>query len=52
MADPCVQIRKPAIVARLFADGVGLGDEIDVRLTEVNPEKTDGRVRAGAVDLA
>ncbi|MCP3976673.1 MAG: RNB domain-containing ribonuclease [bacterium] len=34
-----LQIRKPAIVARLYADGVGLGDEIDVRLTEADTEK-------------
>ena len=34
-----VQILRPAIVARLNASGVGLGDEIEVRLKEADPEK-------------
>lgn len=34
-----LQIRNPAIVARLEASGVGLGDDIEVRLTAADPEK-------------
>ena len=34
-----LQIRQPAVVARLYASGVGLGDELEVRLTEADPEK-------------
>lgn len=32
-----LQIRTPAIVARLRGDGVGLGDEIEVKLVEADP---------------
>jgi exoribonuclease R len=32
-----LQIRRPAIVARLHADGISLGDEISVRLTAADP---------------
>ncbi len=34
-----LQIRKPAIVARLEASGVGLGDDIEVRLTDADPSQ-------------
>ena len=34
-----LQIRAPAIVARLNASGVGLGDDIEVRLTEADPSQ-------------
>lgn len=34
-----IQIRQPAIVARLEAGGIGLGDEIDVRLTAADTEQ-------------
>jgi exoribonuclease R len=32
-----IQIRRPAIMARLAASGIGLGDEFDVRLTAADP---------------
>ena len=34
-----LQIRQPAIVARLHADGVNMGDEIEVRLVEADPSR-------------
>ena len=34
-----LQIRNPAIVARLEASGVGLGNDIEVRLTAADPER-------------
>lgn len=34
-----LQIRKPAIVARLNASGVDLGDEIEVKLVEADPSR-------------
>ncbi len=34
-----LQIRNPAIVARLEASGVGLGDDIEVRLTGADPSQ-------------
>ncbi len=34
-----LQIRKPAIVARLHAGGVSMGDEIEVRLVEADPAR-------------
>jgi exoribonuclease R len=33
-----IQIRRPAILARLDATGVGLGDEIEVHLVDADPE--------------
>jgi exoribonuclease R len=34
-----LQIRQPAIVARLYGEGISLGDEIQVRLTAAEPER-------------
>ncbi len=34
-----LQIRRPAIVAKLYAGGVALGDEIAVRLVDADPSK-------------
>jgi len=42
-----LQIRRPAIVARLHALGVGLGNEIEVRLTNADPSQ-----RSVAFELA
>jgi len=39
-----IQIRRPAIVARLEASAIGLGDEIEVRLADADP-------RAGVVQF-
>ena len=42
-----LQIRNPAIVARLDASGVGLGDAIEVRITNADPSQ-----RSVAFELA
>ena len=33
-----IQIRHPAIMTRIEAEGIGLGDEIDLKLVEADPD--------------
>jgi exoribonuclease R len=33
-----IQIEEPAVLARMSGDGVSLGDDVDVRLTEADPD--------------